>query len=174
MQGCRRRESLRLYQWHCQLGKHLLARYIIPREEKSQIILCADVVATEIGDLCRENVQCGWENSECSGTVGAKTCSCKNEYVASASKQQCLRSRFLDFTWREKMQFCFIGATVIGNPCEEVAQCASNIPNTICEEGVCKCNNFYQPSEENTECLKIPGKKFEINSALHWRRLKHT
>jgi hypothetical protein len=54
------------------------------------------LVADEIGASCRIDDQCGWENSECSGLFGAKTCTCKSDYVSSITKQSCLRSRYFN------------------------------------------------------------------------------
>jgi hypothetical protein len=73
------------------------------------------------------------------------------------------KTKILEFAlWKMKfyVNLLFLAATIIGNACEEEVQCVTNIPNTWCDSGICRCDQFYDPNSENTECLKIPGKTY--------------
>jgi hypothetical protein len=77
-------------------------------------------IVTELGQDCTENAQCTegiGPNAECDSESG--TCDCKNGWVGTTDRKQCLKT------------------ANYGEPCEEHAQCTAELG----EESVCTSDN---------------------------------
>ncbi|XP_059478959.1 prion-like-(Q/N-rich) domain-bearing protein 25 [Neocloeon triangulifer] len=77
-------------------------------------------IADKLGDSCKSNAQCPFENAVCPDGAN-RVCKCSTNFVENTAKDKCLQS-----------------ASFINGACEVLNQCAGLIGST-CTSGRCQC-----------------------------------